>query len=715
MEMKRAAGATSAGTSSMGVPTESKPLIHDDPWGMNTPTQLTKDQTAHPYLTPPLSADGRSKEPQWNSQDPTHDLPPELLSQGWRKFWSKREGRWYFFNKMTNESLWDMPNLAGGGFDPITDPLGISGPAPSELPPNQLTPPHVTLPPPMAPTPQKRHAPPIEAESPAKKNQPWLNGPFDLEVPSNVMMQEKSPSTLPPPLPEIEVLRASLLHKLKQTYSEMCHAREGIECPKDSFIHWLIERKTLDRGTEPVLPSHCSPEISQLMYREIMADIPIKLVKAKFPGDARKQLARYAEAAKKMIESRNASPESRKVVKWNVEDAFSWLRRTVNATYEDHTERLAHLRKQCQPHLNQVARTSVEGICIKIYTLSCEYAKKIQTKHWAALNTHGIEELTAPLRIAAPKRVHCYPVQLALSYPKTLTPCVEICYDTREGHAATLLKYKGEVLRMATLYFQKLEQLYRLGCSDDRKFENFLSRVYSMIKRYHGMFSLSQGMDSGCTVHLLHCSLPSSVMQCLHKHFGVTFEGFSSPLNSYFKQYCSPYSDTDGYFGSRGDFLKFQPMCGSIQLHPPDVEELLIETVRHVEKLLSHAQEPLSFIIFTQEPASDSSDAAISMLQSSRYKREQLTLAAFDYELRHGFQHMITRCDVLFRPNFSMDIYFLQNDAGYAHWGPTPERIEALKDSFKVGLDALREESHIPIMVGPPPATTTTATTTRKI
>ena len=68
---------------------------------------------------------------------------------------------------------------------------------------------------------------------------------------------------------------------------------------------------------------------------------------------------------------------------------------------------------------------------------------------------------------------------------------------------------------------------------------------------------------------------------------------------------------------------------------------------------------------------------------------------------------MINRSDILFKPNFSMDIYFLQNDAGYAHWGPTPERIEALRDAFKIGLDSLREESHIPVMVAPatqPPA-----------
>ena len=47
------------------------------------------------------------------SPDPVHDLPPELLQAGWRKFWSGREKRPYFFNKMTNESLWETPQLSG--------------------------------------------------------------------------------------------------------------------------------------------------------------------------------------------------------------------------------------------------------------------------------------------------------------------------------------------------------------------------------------------------------------------------------------------------------------------------------------------------------------------------------------------------------------------------------------------------------------------------
>ena len=46
--------------------------------------------------------------------------------------------------------------------------------------------------------------------------------------------------------------------------------------------------------------------------------------------------------------------------------------------------------------------------------------------------------------------------------------------------------------------------------------------------------------------------MPVTVLECLHKNFGVSFECFASPLNCYFRQYCSAFPDIDSYFGSRG-------------------------------------------------------------------------------------------------------------------------------------------------------------------
>jgi phosphorylated CTD-interacting factor 1 len=349
---------------------------------------MTVNSACPPFLSPPQSA---------SSADPVHDLPPELLQSGWRKFWSKREGRQYFFNKITNESLWEMPRM-GAGFDPITDPLGIQSSSVPTTPTDPTTPTSIPVNLPHWPqrTGDKRS---LSMDDAMSGSQPplkrfILNGPFDLETHTNCVIWERSPLLFFHSHPDVESLRASLVAKLRQQYHEMCHSRENIEAPKESFNRWLMERKVVDKGFDPLIPSDCYPEVSRSMYNEIMNDIPIKLVRPKFSGEARKQLSKYAEAAKKMIESRNASSESRKIVKWNVEDAFQWIRKTLNATFEDYEERLAHLKQQCQPHITEAAKVSVEAICSKIYHLSCDYAKKLHEKNQEIFKQENLKGLS---------------------------------------------------------------------------------------------------------------------------------------------------------------------------------------------------------------------------------------------------------------------------------------------------------------------------------
>jgi phosphorylated CTD-interacting factor 1 len=115
-----------------------------------------------------------------------------------------------------------------------------------------------------------------------------------------------NPSVLPPH-PEIELLRYQLIVKLRQCYQQSCQSREGIDAPKESLNRWIMERKMVDRkGVDPIFPSCDEAEggVSQVMFKEIMNDIPMKIVKPRFTGDARKQLSKYADACKKIIETR---------------------------------------------------------------------------------------------------------------------------------------------------------------------------------------------------------------------------------------------------------------------------------------------------------------------------------------------------------------------------------------------------------------------------
>jgi hypothetical protein len=53
----------------------------------------------------------------------------------------------------------------------------------------------------------------------------------------------------------------------------------------------------------------------------------------------------------------------------------------VGSPYESIQERLAHLKETCQPHVQEAAKSSVEGICKKISVLSKQYAQQSNEKH----------------------------------------------------------------------------------------------------------------------------------------------------------------------------------------------------------------------------------------------------------------------------------------------------------------------------------------------
>ncbi|XP_077315359.1 mRNA (2'-O-methyladenosine-N(6)-)-methyltransferase isoform X1 [Lithobates pipiens] len=631
---------------------------------------------------------------------PASDLPDELVQAGWEKCWSKRESRPYYFNRFTNQSLWEMPVL--GQHDVISDPLGLNAaPVPTEacIP----TTPKESMPrkrriseeaPPVTDSTKKIKIESVPATPATVTSSPACPGLsleekfanmvkptdvyWDLDIQSNALVKSPPPShPLPLPSqalavhPEVELLRAQLILKLRQHYRELCQQREGIDPPRESFNRWLLERKVLDRGPDPLLPSVCDPVVSPSMFREIMNDVPIRLSRIKHRDEAKRLLFKYAEAAKRLIESRRASPDIRKVVKWNVEDTFSWLRRDNLATKEDYMDRLEHLRRECGPHMAAVARDSVEGICSKIYHFSQDYVKRIHEKHLTLLREANIPE-AGPVAPSPDKVFVCHPVRLtspALPFQGGV--------DVQQDGNVVCVRYKGESVRINQSYFSKLFQLYRLSSTDDPGSEKFLPRVWCLLRRYQVMFGTAQYEGSG-----LQGALPVNVFQALHRIFGVTSECFASPLNCYFKQYCSAFPDTDGYFGSRGPCLSFFPVSGSFEANPPFSEELMDAMVTHFESLLESSDQPLSFIVFIPEWR-DPPTPALTRMEESRFKRHQVVLPAFQHEYRSGSQHVCKRDELYYKAVHNTAVLFLQNEAGFQKWTPSAERVQELCTAYK--------------------------------
>jgi len=98
--------------SSVNQNVEILPATPDTPSLPATPASLVNHSG---LLSPGLSSPGAQSTSSGSggTPDPVHDLPPELLAAGWRRFWSRRENRPYFYNKHTTESRWEMPPLPG--------------------------------------------------------------------------------------------------------------------------------------------------------------------------------------------------------------------------------------------------------------------------------------------------------------------------------------------------------------------------------------------------------------------------------------------------------------------------------------------------------------------------------------------------------------------------------------------------------------------------
>jgi phosphorylated CTD-interacting factor 1 len=115
-------------------------------------------------------------------------------------------------------------------------------------------------------------------------------------------------------------------------------------------------------------------------------------------------------------------------------------------------------------------------------------------------------------------------------------------------------------------------------------------------------------------------------------------------------------------------------------VNPPFCEELMEKMNAHLETLLANSDKPLSFIIFLPHWMTPPS-VPIEYLKTSKFLRESFIVEANEHKYCSGFQQTgeATRS---FTPVHSSIVFFLQNDAGFSKWQPTPEKIAEVRQAF---------------------------------
>lgn len=478
-----------------------------------------------------------------------------------------------------------------------------------------------------------------------------------------------------------EKSRFQELLELRAHYETLLNTNLGwTRSPKESFNRWLFERSArpsvagASSTVDPLLLGIKTPEISPVMKREIMEDLPVKISPPiKFISDiktARQHLSIFISSSLSLLSRLKANPLSAPEL-WSDEEKCaeklreleSWqkARAPSDFTLATTLSKIHEVRQAVCPFLAHVAEPVVNAICISMGEAMQQAAHKVQLGSQIGATSFEGSKSDGKLSPANP--------QQGAQAPKDDSDAVV----TRDGgeHAHTLMLVHLDCqVQITKARLASLQTLFSSLAPADQH-TAFLLHVWRMILRYQAVFGPGRFEGGG-----LHAAIPSAVFQCLQDRLGVTVECFASPLNATLSQYCSMFPDTDAVFGSKGSFFDFEPTEGSFEANPPFVEEILVLMIERMAMLLDKASGPMSFCVFL---ASWTDTPAWPLLQHSPFMRREISLPAREHVYVSGHQHLNP---AVFDAVHSSTVFVLQNDAGAALWPASVAFERDLREAF---------------------------------
>jgi hypothetical protein len=220
----------------------------------------------------------------------------------------------------------------------------------------------------------------------------------------------------------------------------------------------------------------------------------------------------------------------------------------------------------------------------------------------------------------------------------------------------------------------RLKKLYIIhGAAGDPDLLHLDSAVYCVLRRYLTLTDQTLGAS-------FESAAPRALLRLLNDDWDVCFEVFASPLNSFFRNFTSPFPDTDSVFGSMGSFFQFVPQQGSFFVHPARVQEVLDRAAEHVCHILSERQGPLSFV-FVAPDWEDPPTVGLALLDQSPYLRASFKAEEGSHTLVSGLEHIADGAWDTWRvvPHLGTRVYILQNEAGANVWHTSRARINTLR------------------------------------
>lgn len=250
--------------------------------------------------------------------------------------------------------------------------------------------------------------------------------------------------------------------------------------------------------------------------------------------------------------------------------------------------------------------------------------------------------------------------------------------DLVGAEGVVVVKYKTDTLHLHSRVVEKLRSLYSIHSGDvDREQQHFAASLYCMVRRYLTLSLESVGAS-------FEASCPRALLSTLNHELDVCFDMFASPLNCYFRNFCSPFPDTDSAFGSTGSFFQLQAKSGSFIIHPPRTQEALDAAAVHLEALLSRLDAgALSFVVVAPD-WHDPPSQSLQMMEGSAFLRAEFRAPEEKHTFISGLEHLAGSVwdQWLMVPHLGTRVFVLQTAAGAEQWPVTDAKMSVIQRSL---------------------------------
>jgi phosphorylated CTD-interacting factor 1 len=504
-------------------------------------------------------------------------------------------------------------------------------------------------------------------------------------------------ATLPSPMSEL--LRRQLLNNLRDRYERLVAATFGYKPRKESFNRWLFEQLSVPSGqimggalpgttefllaSDPILRCPDRLRESDVISRELLAQFPAQLDRtpARSPADAQARLKAVSNTIAG-FRSSNADALSpadlgrvdaviasfhsaaRSIASFippfdTQESTHAEMRRLVDAARNDLSDLVLGAARRVCGQLAAAAEASVESMAPLLHADATLLA--------AAAAAHSAGDAAAgdaliPRLVA---RLSLSEIRLRAAPPILPSVSLTVTVPALPGALQAPTEHLSHRLEFSVCHHRKLRELYQHQCGKvDPDATYFPAALFSLLCRYDTFFG--PGMYEGTA---FHAAAPEAVFSLLHSRLQVHQEGFASPLNCFFRRFCSAFPDIDVYFGSRGSFFDFQFVSGSFEVGPPYTSEVMDATALKLEEALAGSAQPLSFVVFVPEWREPPSNYHLVM-DKSAFLRGTFLCSPRQHFYVSGTQFRVepTDKDRYWTCPHGTRVYVLQNAAGAEKW-----------------------------------------------